>query len=239
MTLSIYSDSTGGTALYQETQSGVAFTGGIFNVLIGSNKTNPLPIFDAGDITGTVRPAPDYFLGIAIDAGAELTPRSKLGASPTAWSSRFADSARTAGTAMNLAPNAGGVVTSVNTLGGAVTLSGAGGTTVSKSGQTITISFSGGGGTGIQGIQNIDGSIAIVGPNGPTATVSITKRWCNDSENCRRCCYKCHRGIWRGNKWRSTDGQWFWRGRVGGTNRFFFAIFTDRFIKFPVVCTNK
>ena len=173
VTLSIYSDSTGGTALYQETQGAVAFSGGIFNVLIGTNKANPLPIFDAGDITGTVRPAPAYFLGISIDAGAELTPRSKLGASPTAFSSRFADSARSAGTAMNLAPNAGGVVTSINSLGGAITLSGAGGTTISKTGQTITISSSGGGGTGIQGIQNVDGSLAIINPNGPTATISL------------------------------------------------------------------
>lgn len=172
VTLSIYSDSTGGTALYQETQTGVAFSSGIFNVLIGSNTANPLPLFNAGNYSGSSA-APDYFLGVSIDAGAELTPRSKLGASPTSWSSRFADSARTAGTAMNLAPSAGGVVTSVNTLGGAVTLSGAGGTTISKTGQTITISSSGGGGTGIQGVQNIDGSIAIVGPNGPTATVSI------------------------------------------------------------------
>ena len=97
--LAIYGDSTGGAAIYQESQYNITFTDGLFNVLIGSGKTNPLPIFDAGSYSGAPRSAPDYFLGISIDGGAELTPRSKLGATPTAWSSRFADSARAAGTA--------------------------------------------------------------------------------------------------------------------------------------------
>ena len=101
VTLAIYTISTGGTAIYSETQSAVTFTTGLFNVLIGSDKTNPLPIFDVGSYSGAPRPAPDYFLGISIDAGAELTPRSKLGAAPTAWSSRFADSARIAGSGIN------------------------------------------------------------------------------------------------------------------------------------------
>jgi len=176
ITLSIYSDSIGGSALYQEVQSAVTFTGGVFNVQIGTNKANPLPLFDAGDYSGTVRPAPGYFLGVSIDGGAELAPRSRLGAAATSWSSRFADSTRAAGTAttaLNLAPSAGGVVTTVNNLSGAVTLAGSGGTTINKSGQTITISSSGGGGSGIQGVQNTDGTINITSPNGPTATFSL------------------------------------------------------------------
>ncbi len=98
VTLAIYKSAAGGVAIHSETQSTVAFTtDGIFNVLIGTDPKNPLPIFDAGSYNGAPRTAPDYFLGIAIDGGAELTPRSQLGASPTAWSSQFADSARVAG----------------------------------------------------------------------------------------------------------------------------------------------
>ncbi|MDP4199209.1 MAG: hypothetical protein Q8922_05560 [Bacteroidota bacterium] len=170
--LSIYSTATGGTALHTETQS-VTFTNGLFNVLLGSDHANPLPMFDAGDVSGTVRPAADYFLGISIDAGAELTPRAKLGAAATAWSSRVADSARTAGMALTLDPGAGGVVRSLNSLSGVVTLAGAGGTTITNTGQTITISSSGSGGTGILGVQNIDGTINVIGPTGPTATISL------------------------------------------------------------------
>jgi trimeric autotransporter adhesin len=177
VTLAIYADSIGGTALYTESQFNVPFSNGLFNIEIGTNPANPLPIFDAGSYNASVRPAPNYFLGISVDGAAELTPRSKLGTSPTAWSSRFADSSRAAGTAataLKLAPNAGGVVTSINTLGGAVTLSGGGSTTVSSNGQTITISSSGGaGGTGIQGIQNTDGTITITNATGPTATISV------------------------------------------------------------------
>src|SRR5665213_189236 len=97
--LSIYTDSTAASAIYTESQHNVTFTDGLFNLQMGTNKANPLPVFDAGDYTGTVRPAPNYFLGVSIDGGAELSPRSKLGTSPTAWSSRFADSSRVAGTA--------------------------------------------------------------------------------------------------------------------------------------------
>ena len=82
--LAIYTASTGGTAIYQESMNGILFTDGIFSVLMGSNQANPLPVFDAGDYTGKERPAPEYFLGISIDGKAELTPRSRFGAAPTA-----------------------------------------------------------------------------------------------------------------------------------------------------------
>jgi len=155
VTISIYPSATGGTAIYTENQS-VAFTSGLFNVLIGSVTPLPMLMWNS-----------QYFLDVAID-GTEITTRSQLGSAPTAWSSRFADSARVAGSGAS----AGGVTT-LNTLSGAVTLSGGGGTTINQSGQTITISSSGGGGTGIQGIQNTDGTINITSPNGPTATIGL------------------------------------------------------------------
>lgn len=172
VTLAIYAAATGGTALHTETQS-VTFTNGIFNATLGADHANPLPMFDAGDVGGVVRPAADYFLGVSIDAGAELTPRSKLGAAATAWTSRMADSARTAGVAHALDATAGGVVRSINGLSGSLTLAGSNGTTVSSAGQTITISSTGSSGTGILGVQNSDGTITFVAPNGPTATISL------------------------------------------------------------------
>ncbi len=158
--VAIYTSATGGTAIYQESEN-ATFTNGLFNILIGA--TTPLPVFDAGDYAG-VRPAPVYYVGITIDGGTELSPRTQLGASPTAFSSRFADSARTAGA----------VVRSLNNLAGSITLTGGGGTTITSNGQTITISSSGGSsGSGIQGVQNTDGTINITSPNGPVATLSL------------------------------------------------------------------
>ncbi len=178
VSLAIYANATGGAALWSETHTNVTFTDGVFNVLLGSvTPLTPPLIFDAGSYNGSPRQAPAYFLGVTIpdfNGGAELTPRSQLGATPTAWTSQFADTARTADIAHGLAPNASGVVTSVNTLNGAVTLAGGGSTTVSSNGQTITISSSGGaGGTGIQGVSNTDGTINITNPTGPTATISV------------------------------------------------------------------
>ena len=138
--VSIYTAATGGTAIYTETQS-LPFTDGIFNDLIGT--VTPLPTFASGT---------SYYVGVSIDGGAELTPRSQLGAAPMV---------------------VGGTVSKLNNLSGALTLAGGGGTTINQSGQTITISSSGGGGTGIQGIQNLDGTITITSANGPTATIGL------------------------------------------------------------------
>ena len=161
VTVSIYTSATGGSAIWTEGGS-VTFTNGVFNIALGENSANPLPIFNVGGVSGT--PAgTNYWLGVAVDGGTELAPRSQLGSAPMAWSSRYADSARAVG----------GAVTSVNTLSGPITLQGGGGTTVSKNGQTITISSSGGGGTGIQGVQNTDGTLTITNPNGPTATIGV------------------------------------------------------------------
>jgi N-acetylneuraminic acid mutarotase len=116
LALAIYADSTASTAIYTESQFSVPFTNGLFNIQIGTNPANPLPIFDAGSYNNSPRPAPNYFLGVSIDGGAELTPRSKLATSPTAWSSQFADSARASQTALTLMPS--GVVGQVFTSNG-------------------------------------------------------------------------------------------------------------------------
>ncbi len=70
LTFSIYNVDTNGTALWTETHASVTVADGIFSVILGSVDpgVNPLDIpFDQ-----------QYWLGIAVNAGAELTPRIQL-----------------------------------------------------------------------------------------------------------------------------------------------------------------
>jgi len=152
--LKLYDSFGAVTEIYSENQIGVVFVKGLFNVMIGSVTAIPSSLaFDKG-----------YFLGVSVDGGAEMTPRTPLSAAPYAIRASVADA---------LSPNATGVVTSVNTQGGAITIQGGGGTTVTNTGSIFTISSSGSGGTGIQGVQNGDASIAVTNPNGPTATIKV------------------------------------------------------------------
>jgi hypothetical protein len=71
-----------------------------------------------------------------------------------------------------LADNA--AVTALNDQVGLVTLEGENGLTVTSSEGTITISPpDGDGDSGIQGVQNTDGSLSITDPNGPTTTINV------------------------------------------------------------------
>lgn len=140
MTLRLYDVQTGGTPLWSETQS-ASTTSGIFSVILGSvNPFGALP-FDQ-----------PYFLGVSVDGGGELSPRTALTAVPYA---------------MN------GGVSSINGGSGALTLVGSGGTTVSRSGGAITIASSGGSGGGVQGVQSSDGVIGVLNPTGPMVGLSI------------------------------------------------------------------
>ncbi len=121
ITIKIYS--TSGNELYSETQS-VAVAKGQFSVLIGSVTPIPSSVkFDA-----------PYLLGIAIEGGAELVPRTPFTSAPYAFHASVADQAN------SLASNVTGIVTSVNELSGAISIQGTGGTTVTKAGNNITIS---------------------------------------------------------------------------------------------------
>ncbi len=66
MVFRIYSASTGGTALWTETQSSVSVSSGKFNVLLGSVTTLGLD-FDT-----------DYWLSVQVGADSEMTPRVRL-----------------------------------------------------------------------------------------------------------------------------------------------------------------
>lgn len=166
LVVKLYDALSGGTELYSQTQT-VQTVDGIFNIILGSATAIPPSLsFDK-----------PYYLGIAIDGGTELSPRTPLTAAP------YALTATTATTAKGLAAGASGVVTSINGQTGAVTLQGGGGTTVTQTGGVVTISSSGGsGGNGIQGVQNTDGTIAITNPNGPIATLGLADGGVTDSK---------------------------------------------------------
>ncbi len=65
-------------------------------------------------------------------------------------------------------------VPSINDIGGAVTITGEGGTTISARGDTIIVnSIIGAGGSGIQGVQNTNNTLDILNPGGPVATINV------------------------------------------------------------------
>ena len=161
--LKLYDALAATSPIYSENQIGVVFVKGIFNVMIGSVTAIPNTIaFDKG-----------YFLGVSVDGGIEMTPRTPLSAAPYAIHAGMADA---------LSPTATGVVTSVNSQAGAITLVGGGGTTITNVGAAFTISSSGGGGTGIQGVQTSDASLTITNPNGPTATINVANNGITSSK---------------------------------------------------------
>jgi len=67
----IYNVASGGAALWAENHLGVAVTGGLFNVELGG--TTPMTSLDFDQ---------QYWVGISVGGGAELSPRYKLTSSP-------------------------------------------------------------------------------------------------------------------------------------------------------------
>lgn len=155
LNISIYTAPNNGVALFTESHT-VTVTNGIFSVIIGSVNAVPVSM-DFG--------AP-YYLGVSVDGGTELQPRTPFASVPYALHAVLAD---------GLTPGATGAVTSINGVEGDITLKGGGGTTVNKAGNVITISSSGAGGIGIQGVQALDGSMAITDPNGPVASIGVAE----------------------------------------------------------------
>ncbi|HVZ40409.1 MAG TPA: hypothetical protein VHI13_14115 [Candidatus Kapabacteria bacterium] len=157
ITVALYDNIAAATPIYSEAHASVAVVHGLFNMIIGSQT--PLPSSLAFDRA--------YFLGVTLN-GTELAPRTPLTAAPYALRAAVADQAA------SLAPGATGVVTSLNGTGGALLLRGGGATTVNRTGDTITVSSSGGaGGNGIQGVQSPGNTVAISDANGPVASLDI------------------------------------------------------------------
>ncbi len=77
------------------------------------------------------------------------------------------------GNTITIASTAAGVP-SINNITGPVTISGAGGATITTRRDSIVITAgSGGTGNGIQGVQNTNNTLDITNPNGPTATINV------------------------------------------------------------------
>jgi hypothetical protein len=83
MTFAIYDDSTGGSALWNETHSAVVVQEGIFNVLLGGMTLIPDSALD-----GSVR-----YLGIKVGLDSEMTPRKPIVSVGYAFRSEFSDTA--------------------------------------------------------------------------------------------------------------------------------------------------
>jgi len=81
----IYDAASGGTPLWEETQS-VTADRGLFNVLLGSSTTLNLP-FDV-----------PYYLGIQVAGDTEMSPRAKIGAAGYAFRAEDANQAQNADT---------------------------------------------------------------------------------------------------------------------------------------------
>lgn len=75
LTFNLYELETGGTAVWAERQS-VSVTDGIFNVILGSVEPLTIPFNK------------QYWLGISVNEGSELTPRTKLTSVPYSLSTR-------------------------------------------------------------------------------------------------------------------------------------------------------
>lgn len=83
MTFSIYTDSTGGSLIWTETQPAVEVNSGIFNVLLGRVNT----------ILDTVFNDPSRWLGIQVGGDPELQPRQRIAAVGYAFWAAEADTA--------------------------------------------------------------------------------------------------------------------------------------------------
>ena len=123
----LYDALNGGTNLWTETQT-VTVSGGLFNVILGS--VNPINLeFDK-----------QYWLGISIEGGDELTPRTELTSSAYSLNTRnIPDNIVTAEKVAD-----GNLVRSINSLNDNVTLAAGSNVNISESGNTITISATGG-----------------------------------------------------------------------------------------------
>ena len=150
---SLYENKTGGNAIWSESKT-LTITKGLFSTLLGDKK----PFSD------TLKFDKPYWLGIEVGSDPELTPRITLTSAGYSFTSINSDTAR------NVAN--GKVVKSINGLKDNITLSGGGGTTVNKSGDTIRISSSSEAG-GIQKLQNSDGTIGIKNSSGPNTTLNL------------------------------------------------------------------
>jgi hypothetical protein len=172
ITLRFYTDGTSGNAIATYAATGVAVTNGIFNIEVGQNLAGGLP----PELTFNEQ----YFVGVSIDGGAELTPRTRMHAAPYAINTNSVNGIEASTTPQpgKLYPlNASGkidpavlpaVQTGIMTVngvgptsGGDVTLKAGTGVTIANDATTNTITINADGGSGIKNIVAGEGLIAV------------------------------------------------------------------------------
>ena len=134
---SIYTVSTGGTAVWTETQSSVAVSDGIFQVSLGSVASLPGSVdFNTSSI----------YLGVKVGSDAEMTPRIQFTATPYAFNADEIDGLDSA----NIVQLAQGVQADSSTTNASLA--------INKTGTTAAIATFQRGGTTVFNVKN-DGSI--------------------------------------------------------------------------------
>ncbi len=195
LTIKIYDQATGGTALFTETQS-VEITKGVFDVRIGGSTPGGIPTSLTFD-----RP---YYLGLTVGTDPELAPRTKFTAAPYSFKAITADSAMHVarnsvgaenikdasvtlakldatgaapgqflgytGSALSWLSPDNAVVTSLNGQRGDINLVAGSNTTIVRNGNQFTINSSS---AGISSVNSVDHAIAITNPTGPSVTLSL------------------------------------------------------------------
>ena len=155
LTFRLYETSLGGAPIWSETLS-AEVVNGVFSVVLG--KSQPLNLsFD--------RP---YWLGISVNGGSELAPRTELTATPYSLQARTVMDGAITGDKI-----AGGqVVRSLNNLTDHVTLSAGSNVSITTSGNTLTISAAGGGAEGGGDITAVTAGAGLTG-GGEAGAVSL------------------------------------------------------------------
>jgi hypothetical protein len=152
LVFSVYNAATGGTALWTETQT-VTLDGGYFSARLGEVTSLPVDLFTGAEL----------FLGVAVNADAEMTPRQTLDSVPYAL----------------VADNAVGDITPTSvTVGGTVVIDDTGkwvGPSAGIVGPTGPAGTAGAtGATGAAGAQGVQGVQGVQGPAGATGPVGLT-----------------------------------------------------------------
>jgi len=149
ITIKLYDAAIEGTVLHTESFS-ASLQGGVFSVLLGSNEP----------LESSLHFDKPYWLGINVDDGAELVPRTALSSVPYAIHADAASS---------LVKDATGAVTSINGKAGDVVLKGGDGTLVQTDGKTITISVTP---TGTEGKISAQGNGNVSSVTGTTNQIT-------------------------------------------------------------------
>jgi hypothetical protein len=192
-TFELYEASSGGSALWTETKS-LDVKRGLFHTVLGDATPFGAGVgFDRQYWLG-IQAGSDPELAPRIPLTSTGYSIRSINSDTSAYalnspSQAFVDSARIAGTVPDntittskIADNSitsvkirpAQVVKSLNGLRDDITLLAAGGASITSNGDSIVITAgSGGGGTGVQSLQNTNNTMDIINPTGPTVTVNI------------------------------------------------------------------